>query len=475
MMAALCDASIRCGALGQRKRHAASAPQRQTRCCRARRRGPSFGVRPRRPDGRDSSLSAALVLGNSRQSGMPGTPLPDMHVRHASAQLLDSADGAGRCPRSHQPSKRSGTVARHAGIRWRGSGRHDGGASGCERSGLVGDRDGGARSSRRPCAPGAGRGPEEPENSIAAVPDEGRTVRVSMRRLNSSRRRPVALLVLALFRWLEGWCMKVDSRSPASSRLSARGRWRSRHLRGKALRRAMIPAAVSAQIVSSWSAVTSSRGFSGAWAGRLRCSRMVHRCAGTSVHEAASAPVEAGLAVDDEEVRAAQPAADQVVEHGAPSLRDLASHVPGGEQHLLPVVAHADRHRPRGRAGCQASRSVLTLRQTRRTTSLPTPSVNTRRERAAHAAGVGAGEAGGGDQRVGGLRAAPAAAKGRAPPFARRAVRRDQARAGHRDRGRSEAAGLLPHPGVPAGLDRIEPAVDEVALGGRRGDGLVRA
>jgi hypothetical protein len=46
-------------------------------------------------------------------------------------------------------------------------------------------------------------------------------VRVLIRRLNSSWSRSIALVVRALFHWLRGSRLKVKSRSPASSRLSA--------------------------------------------------------------------------------------------------------------------------------------------------------------------------------------------------------------------------------------------------------------
>src|SRR6266540_3320059 len=76
------------------------------------------------------------------------------------------------------------------------------------------------------------------QNSIAAVSAEGSTVWVLIRRLNSSWRRSIAFVVRALLHWLGGRRVKVNRRSPASSRLSATARCLSRHLRMKALRRA---------------------------------------------------------------------------------------------------------------------------------------------------------------------------------------------------------------------------------------------
>jgi hypothetical protein len=56
---------------------------------------------------------------------------------------------------------------------------------------------------------------------MAAVSADGRTVRVLIRRSNSSCGRSMALVVRALFHWLGGSHVKVSSRSPASYRLSA--------------------------------------------------------------------------------------------------------------------------------------------------------------------------------------------------------------------------------------------------------------
>src|SRR6202040_1690128 len=66
---------------------------------------------------------------------------------------------------------------------------------------------------------------------LAAISAEGSTVWVLIRRLNSSWSRSIALVVRALFHWLTGNRVKVNSRSPASSRLSATAVPLSRHLR----------------------------------------------------------------------------------------------------------------------------------------------------------------------------------------------------------------------------------------------------
>src|SRR5262249_42467788 len=71
------------------------------------------------------------------------------------------------------------------------------------------------------------------QNNMAAVSADGSTVWVLIRRLNSSCSRSMALVVRALFHWLDGKRVKLNKRSPASSRLSATARCLSRHLRMK--------------------------------------------------------------------------------------------------------------------------------------------------------------------------------------------------------------------------------------------------
>ena len=55
-----------------------------------------------------------------------------------------------------------------------------------------------------------------PQNNIAAVSAEGRTVWVLIRRLNSSCNRSIAFVVLALRHWLGGRRAKVKRRRPSS-------------------------------------------------------------------------------------------------------------------------------------------------------------------------------------------------------------------------------------------------------------------
>src|SRR6266850_590014 len=60
------------------------------------------------------------------------------------------------------------------------------------------------------------------QNIIAAVSADGSTVWVLIRRLNSSCNRSMAFVVRALLHCSGGSRVKVNSRSPASSRLVAR-------------------------------------------------------------------------------------------------------------------------------------------------------------------------------------------------------------------------------------------------------------
>jgi hypothetical protein len=84
------------------------------------------------------------------------------------------------------------------------------------------------------------------QNSMAAVSADGSTVCVLILRLNSSRSRSTALVVRTPRDWLGRRRVKVNKRSPASSRLSATARCLSLHLRMKALPRASISSCVLA-------------------------------------------------------------------------------------------------------------------------------------------------------------------------------------------------------------------------------------
>src|SRR5258708_3089145 len=90
------------------------------------------------------------------------------------------------------------------------------------------------------------------QNSMAAVSADGSTVCVLIRRLNSSCSRSIALVVRTLRHWLGGRRGELNSRSPASSRLSATARGFSPPFRMKALRRGAAsppPPALDAAVV----------------------------------------------------------------------------------------------------------------------------------------------------------------------------------------------------------------------------------
>jgi hypothetical protein len=88
-------------------------------------------------------------------------------------------------------------------------------------------------------------GGEEGQSSMGTVSAQGSTVWILMRLRNSSFRRSMALVVLANFHTSGGRPVKANSRSPASSRLSATARHSRRHLLRNALRRVAISASVS--------------------------------------------------------------------------------------------------------------------------------------------------------------------------------------------------------------------------------------
>src|SRR5258705_10817012 len=73
------------------------------------------------------------------------------------------------------------------------------------------------------------------QNNIAAVSADGSTVWVLIRRLNSSCRRSIALVVLALRHWLGGRRGKGKRGSPAFPRQGATGGVRRAPLRAEAL------------------------------------------------------------------------------------------------------------------------------------------------------------------------------------------------------------------------------------------------
>src|SRR5260370_42272497 len=69
---------------------------------------------------------------------------------------------------------------------------------------------------------------------------DGRTVWVLIRRLNSSCKRSIALVVRRLRHWLRGGRAEGNKRSPASSRVAGAARGLSLHFRVKGLARTRV-------------------------------------------------------------------------------------------------------------------------------------------------------------------------------------------------------------------------------------------
>ena len=176
------------------------------------------------------------------------------------------------------------------------------------------------------------------QNNMAAVSADGSTVCVLIRRLNSSCSRSIALVVRALRHWLGGRRVKVKSRSPASSRLSATARCLSRHLRMKALRRASISSA--RRRVDHVGVVGGDLLVQALGGVREQVAVLVNRAAlhRHAVPDGGDGLLEPRRAVDDEELGPSQAALDEIVEDGAPGLGALAAHALDREQHLLAVL-----------------------------------------------------------------------------------------------------------------------------------------
>src|SRR6516165_5310897 len=264
------------------------------------------------------------------------------------------------------------------------------------------------------------------QNNIAAVSADGSTVWVLIRRLNSSWSRSIALVVRALFHWLGGSRVKVKSRSPASSRLSATALHLSRHLRRKARRRASISAneGVDHVVVVGGDLVVQPLGRVG-----QQVALLVNGAAlGWHIApERGQRLFQPGSAVDNQQLWPAQPALDQIVENHAPSLAGLATHVLDGQQHLVAVLAHAEHDQKHDRGGlpvepdphyspvqdqaddrCRGERAGipgipiafhLSPYPTHRI--LADRTAKDRGERPAHPARVGSGQIGARDQRIG--------------------------------------------------------------------------
>src|SRR6476659_5565064 len=100
---------------------------------------------------------------------------------------------------------------------WRILREHEGIVSGCEVNRLIAGLYGERLPSIDLLHVDPSRGEQRPEQ-LAAVSADGSTVCVLILRLNSSCTRSIALVVR---HWLGGRRVKVNKRSPASSKLSA--------------------------------------------------------------------------------------------------------------------------------------------------------------------------------------------------------------------------------------------------------------
>src|SRR5450631_1231449 len=179
------------------------------------------------------------------------------------------------------------------------------------------------------------------QNNIAAVSADGRTFWVLIRRLSSSCKRSIALVVRRLRHWLGGRRAKVNKRSPASSRLPVTARCLSLHFRMKALRRTAI--SFGRRRIDHVVAVRGDLVMQAPERMRDKISELVNRAAlhRHSVPDRGNGLVEPRRAIDDEELGAPQPALDEIVEDRAPGLGALAAHALDREQYFLAVRAHA--------------------------------------------------------------------------------------------------------------------------------------
>src|SRR6202022_1979813 len=188
------------------------------------------------------------------------------------------------------------------------------------------------------------------QNNIAAVSADGRTVWVLIRRLNSSCKRSIALVVRTLRHWPGGRRAKVNKRSPASSRLSGGN---SGVLeppfsdKGLAADLDLLRSrGIDHVVVIRGDLVMQALGCMREKISVLVNSAALHR---PSVPDRGKGLVEPRRTVDNEELGPPQPALDEIVEDSAPGLGALAAHALDREQHLLAVRAHAEDNEERDR------------------------------------------------------------------------------------------------------------------------------
>src|ERR1700680_2798892 len=177
-------------------------------------------------------------------------------------------------------------------------------------------------------------------------------------------------------------------------------------------------------------------------------------------------------AIDDEKLGPPQAALDEIVEHGAPSLGALATHLLDRQEHFLAVLAHPDDDEQRDGSGFAvephtnhgAVENQAHNRLIRQRAGIPRVpvalhlapypahrvlaylSAKYAAKCAAHAAPIGAGQIRARDQRVGSQRAALIFPQRLALPLRRLAVGSVQPGAWHRDLGLPERAGQRAYP-----------------------------
>ena len=173
--------------------------------------------------------------------------------------------------------------------------------------------------------------------------------------------------------------------------------------------------------------------------------------------------LQAPAAVDDQQLRRGQLAADQIVQEGAPRRLALATHVAQAQKNLLPVPADAQRHQHRdpGRPlvqpdldhrAVQNDANDVVVRQIALLPGFPValhlapgPAYRVLADRPAEqgsqgTAGVGSGQIGSGDQGLGPFGQPLVGRQRLVAPLSRRTVGPDQPGARHRHGGRTERA-----------------------------------
>jgi site-specific DNA recombinase len=189
--------------------------------------------------------------------------------------------------------------------------------------------------------------------------------------------------------------------------------------------------------------------------------------------------LEAGRAVDDQELRRPQPARHEIVQHPAPGGFALTAHAARRQQHLLPVAPDAEHHQQREGGGLAVEphlhhRAVqhqpddvlgpeiapapgipVRLRLAPRPADhvLADRAPEQRRQGTLHPSRVGAREIGRGDQRLHLPGPTRVVRQHCAAPLPLRPLRPAQPRPRHRDLHRPEGAGQTP-PSVPVPVSR---------------------